>query len=50
MTYALGRGLEYYDKPAVRGVSADAEKSNSSIPAFIQAVVRSQQFQMRRTL
>jgi Protein of unknown function (DUF1592)/Protein of unknown function (DUF1588)/Protein of unknown function (DUF1585)/Protein of unknown function (DUF1587)/Protein of unknown function (DUF1595) len=50
MTYALGRGLEYYDKPAIRSVSSEAEKSNGSIPAFIQAVVRSQQFQMRRTL
>ena len=50
MTYALGRGLEYYDKPAIRSVSAEAEKSNGSISAFILAVVRSQQFQMRRTL
>lgn len=50
LTYALGRGLEYYDKPAIRGIAADAEKSSSSIPAFIQAIVKSQQFQMRRTL
>jgi hypothetical protein len=50
LTYALGRGLEYYDKPAIRAISADAEKSNSSIPAFIQAIVKSEQFQMRRTL
>ncbi len=50
LTYSLGRGLEYYDKPAIRSIAADAEKSNSSIPAFIQAIVRSQQFQMRRTL
>jgi mono/diheme cytochrome c family protein len=50
MTYALGRGLEYYDKPAIRGIAAQAEKSNDSIPAFIQAIVSSQQFQMRKTL
>jgi hypothetical protein len=50
LTYALGRGLEYYDRPAIRSIAADAEKSNSSISAFIQAIVKSQQFQMRRTL
>jgi mono/diheme cytochrome c family protein len=49
MTYALGRGLEYYDKPAVRSIAAEADHQNDTITAFIQAIVKSQQFQMRRT-
>jgi mono/diheme cytochrome c family protein len=49
MTYALGRGLEYYDKPAVRSIAAEADQQNDTVTAFIQAIVKSQQFQMRRT-
>ena len=49
LTYALGRGLEYYDTPAVRAIMRDAERQNSTIPALIQAIVKSPQFQMRRT-
>ena len=48
MTYALGRGLESYDLPAVRAIMRDAEKQNDTIPALIDAIVRSPQFQMRR--
>jgi hypothetical protein len=49
LTYALGRGLEYYDNPAVRAIMRDAERDNCTIQALIQAIVRSPQFQMRRT-
>jgi hypothetical protein len=49
LTYALGRGLEYYDAPAVRSIIRDANKQNSTIPALIQSIVASPQFQMRRT-
>ncbi|HEX4771745.1 MAG TPA: DUF1592 domain-containing protein [Bryobacteraceae bacterium] len=49
MTYALGRGLEYYDRPAVRSIAAEADQQNDTVTAFIQAIVKSQQFQMRRT-
>jgi hypothetical protein len=49
MTYALGRGIEHYDRPAMRVVIHDAEKQNSTIPAIINALVKSPQFQMRRT-
>jgi Protein of unknown function (DUF1585) len=48
MTYALGRGLEPYDRPAVRAVIRDAAKQNSTITALIEATVQSPQFQMRR--
>jgi hypothetical protein len=48
MTYALGRGIEPYDRPALRAVIRDAEKHGTTIPALIDAIVRSPQFQLRR--
>ena len=49
MTYALGRGLESYDRPAMREIIRDAAKHDATIPSLIEAIVRSPQFQMRRT-
>lgn len=49
MTYALGRGLESYDRPAVRAIMRDAAKQNDTIPALIESIVKSPQFQMRKT-
>jgi len=48
MTYALGRGIEYYDQPALRAIIRDAAKQNTSIPAIIEAIIKSPQFQTRR--
>jgi hypothetical protein len=50
MTYALGRGIESYDRPAMRSIIKEAEMRNTTIPALIDAIVKSSQFQMRRTL
>jgi hypothetical protein len=47
LTYALGRGLEYYDAPAVRGIVREAAKSDYRFSALIQGVVESTPFQMR---
>jgi hypothetical protein len=47
MTYALGRGVEPYDRPAMRAIMREAAKQNTTIPAVIDAIVRSPQFQMR---
>ena len=49
LTYALGRGLEYYDQPAVRSIAREAARDNYRISAVIVAIVRSTPFQMRRT-
>jgi mono/diheme cytochrome c family protein len=49
VTYALGRGVEYYDQPALRAIVREAEHDNITIPALIQSIVKSPQFQMRRT-
>jgi hypothetical protein len=47
-TYALGRGVEASDLPAVRAIMRDAANQNDTIPALIDSIVRSPQFQMRR--
>jgi hypothetical protein len=48
LTYALGRGLEYYDMPAVRSITRDVARDDFRMRALIAAVVRSTPFQMRR--
>jgi hypothetical protein len=48
LTYALGRGLEYYDQPAVRSIAREAARDNYRMSSLITAVVRSTPFQMRK--
>lgn len=50
MTYALGRGLEYYDAPAIRKVLEHAAKEDYRFSALVVAIVNSTPFQMRSTL
>jgi hypothetical protein len=47
MTYAIGRGLEYPDMPAVRAIAREAERQDHRFSAIVLGVVRSAQFQMR---
>ena len=49
MIYALGRGLEPYDRPVMRSIMREAARHNTTIPALINAIIQSPQFQMRRT-
>jgi hypothetical protein len=49
LIYALGRGVEYYDAPAVRKIVRDAGGANATLPGLIMGIVRSVPFQMRRT-
>jgi hypothetical protein len=49
MTYALGRGIEASDRPALRGILREAGKQEVTVPSLIDAIVNSPQFQMRRT-
>jgi hypothetical protein len=48
MTYALGRGLEYFDAPVVRQMVRDVEHDGYRWSSLVLAVVRSAPFQMRR--
>jgi hypothetical protein len=47
LTYALGRGLEYYDRVAVQKISGSLEK-NPNFSNLVMEVVNSVPFQMRR--
>ena len=49
LTYALGRGVESYDMPAVRAIARQAQRDNYRMSAVITAVVNSTPFQMRGT-
>ena len=49
LTYALGRGVEYYDAPAVRRIVADAGAKDYRFSSFIVGVVTSTPFRMRRS-
>jgi hypothetical protein len=48
LTYAAGRKLEHYDMPTVRKIVHGATTSNYRFSTIVQAVVRSDQFRMRR--
>jgi hypothetical protein len=47
LTYALGRGLEYYDQTAVRKIVKDAAADDYRWSSVILGVVRSAPFRMR---
>src|SRR5581483_2085634 len=48
MTYALGRGLEYYDAPAVRAIVRESAREDHRFTSgLILGVVRSAPFRMR---
>ncbi len=49
LTYALGRGVEYYDMPAVRAIVHDAQRNDYRFSSLILGVVKSVPFQMRRS-
>ena len=49
LTFALGRGVEYYDGPAVRKIVRAARDADFRFSAIIGAIVASDPFQMRAT-
>ena len=49
LTYALGRGLEYYDAPAVRAIAREAADHEYRWSAIIAGIVHNVPFQMRRS-
>ena len=46
LTYGLGRGLDYYDAPAVRQIKRDAARSDYRFSSVIAGIVQSTPFQM----
>ncbi len=49
MTYALGRGLDYYDMPAVRRIVREAETEGYGMQSIIVGIVNSYPFLHRRS-
>ena len=47
LTFALGRGIEYYDAPAVRKILRDSEQDGYRLSSLILGIVQSVPFQMR---
>ncbi len=49
MAYALGRGVEYYDRPTLRRIVRDASRDGYRWSSLVIGIVSSAPFQMRRT-
>ena len=49
LTYALGRGIEYYDMPAVRKIVQDSRNRDYRFSSIVLGIVRSTPFQMKET-
>jgi hypothetical protein len=48
LTYATGRAAEHYDMPTVRRIVRESAASDYRFSTIVEAVVRSEQFRMRR--
>jgi hypothetical protein len=47
LTYGIGRGVEYYDAPAIRRVVREAAADDYRLSALILGITQSTPFQMR---
>jgi hypothetical protein len=50
LTYALGRGLERYDKPTVKQIAGRVAASDYRFSSLVLEIIKSLPFQMRREL
>ena len=48
MTFALGRGVEYFDAPSIRKIVRNSKKDGYRFSSLILGIVESAPFQMRR--
>jgi hypothetical protein len=49
MTYALGRGVEYYDMPSIRKIVSDAKANDYRWSDIVLGITNSTPFRMRRS-
>lgn len=49
LTYSLGRGTEYYDKPAIEKIIHHTKQNNLTLRSLIHATIHSTPFQQTRT-
>jgi hypothetical protein len=50
LTYALGRGVEYYDMPVVRSIVKNAEANEYRFSSLVLGIVKSEPFQTNRKM
>src|SRR5204863_5181386 len=50
LTYALGRGMEYYDQCTVKDIAGATAKGNYRFSSMVTGIVLSDAFLKRRTL
>jgi hypothetical protein len=48
LTYSLGRGVEFYDEPAIRKIVQESRSQDYRMSSLILGIVNSTPFQMRR--
>lgn len=48
LTYAIGRGVEYYDAPTIEAIADALERDGGRLRTLVLAIVESAPFQMRR--
>jgi hypothetical protein len=48
LTYAIGRGVEYYDSTTIEQLSSHLEKNDGKLTELIHAITTSAPFQLRR--
>jgi hypothetical protein len=48
MTYALGRGIDYFDMPRVRQIVAEAKENNYAFSALVIGIATSDSFRMKQ--
>ena len=49
LTFALGRGVEYYDQPTIRRILRATEQDGYRLSSLVVEIVKSVPFQMRRS-
>jgi Protein of unknown function (DUF1592)/Protein of unknown function (DUF1588)/Protein of unknown function (DUF1585)/Protein of unknown function (DUF1595)/Protein of unknown function (DUF1587) len=49
LMYAVGRNIQYYDQPAIRGIVREAAAGNNTFASLVLGVVTSAPFQMRES-
>jgi len=49
LMYALGRNVQFYDEPVVRGIMRQSAANNYTFASLVLGVVKSAPFQMRET-
>ena len=47
LTYALGRGVDFTDAPAIRQIKREAARTNYRFASLVQGIVTSTPFEMR---